>query len=66
MHLLDRPAAFNEGGGHPVEELGVARGFGHVAEVVRRGHDADAEVMHPEAIDQDAGRKRIGATGDGS
>ena len=63
VHLLDRPAAFDEGGGHPVEELGVARGFGHITEVIRRGHDADAEVVHPEAIHQDARGERIGATG---
>ena len=43
----------------------MARGFGHITEVIRRGHDADAEVVHPEAVNQDAGRERIGAAGDG-
>ena len=65
VHLLDGPTAVDEGVGHPVEEFGVRRGFGHVPEIVRRGDDAGAEVMGPETVDEYARRQRIGAASDG-
>jgi len=44
--------------------LGVAIDGAHLPEVAGRSDDAAAEVVVPEAVDDDAGRERIGGIGD--
>ena len=45
--------------GQPVEKLRMAGRRAGTAKIVRRGHDPLAEMMHPEPIDQHAGRQRM-------
>jgi hypothetical protein len=45
--------------GEPVEQLDVGGGIALAAEVAGRGDDAPAEVVLPQAINQDARRERM-------
>ena len=65
VELFDGPIFFDERGGEVVEEFGVGRGFALGAEVIEGGDEAFAEVVHPEAIDEDASGEGIGFGGDG-
>ena len=58
VFLIDQPS-FDELRGEPVEQLGMRRRLAHDAEVVRRAHQAFAEVVVPDAIDDDAGGQRM-------
>src|SRR4051794_40485063 len=51
VQVFDAPAARDEPGGQPVEELGMAWGFAANSEVRRRRHYAPAEMVLPDAID---------------
>ena len=55
MQGLETPAGVDEAQGQPVEQLGMAGGFGTQAEVAGRLDEAGAEVVLPDAVDQDAG-----------
>ena len=59
LNRFQMPAIGDELGGEPIEQFGMRRVAAHRAEIVRRGDDALAEVILPEAIDDDAGRERI-------
>ena len=48
---LEAPAGFDEAQGQPVEQLGMARGFGAQAEVAGGLDQAGAEVVLSDAID---------------
>ena len=65
VQLLQGPAVVHEAHRQPVEQLGVRGLLRHVAEVVGGRDDAGAEVMEPDAVDEHAGRQRVGAVGDG-
>ena len=56
---LDRPAAGDEPGGEPVEQLGMTRRLAAEPEVGRRGDDSPAEVVLPDPVDHHAGRQGI-------
>jgi hypothetical protein len=56
---LDPPAALHELHCQPVEQLGVRRRVAHLPEVLERRDDAAAEVLLPDAIDDDAGGERV-------
>ena len=57
MHRLDRPAAGDESGGEPVEQLGMGRRLAAEPEIGRRGDDPPAEVVLPDPVDHHAGRQ---------
>ena len=59
VHLLDAPAAVHELDRQPVEQLRMRRLLAHLAEVIERRHDAAAEMMMPDAIDDHARGQRI-------
>lgn len=59
MHLLERPAAPDELAREPVEELRVRGRAALRAERVRRLDNALAEVMHPNAVRDDARGERV-------
>ena len=59
VQAFDPPAAFDEIGGEPVEQFGVAGGFAVGAEVAGGADEASAEMVLPDAVDQDAGRERV-------
>ena len=59
MHGLDRPAAGDEPGREPVEQLGMARRLAADAEVRRRRDDPPAEVVLPDPVDHHPGRQRM-------
>ena len=61
MEGLQLPAPFHEGGGEPVEELGVAGALAEPAEVARRGHEPAAEMSQPETVDEHPGDERMTA-----
>ena len=50
--------------GQPVEQFRMRRPFAAEAEIARRGDDALAEMVLPEAIDHHAGRERMLRAGD--
>ncbi len=56
---LDRPAAGDEPGGEPVEQLGMGRRLAAEPEVGRRGDDSPAEVVLPDPVDHDTWRQGI-------
>ena len=64
VQLLDRPVVLDEPGRQPIEQLGVRGPGAHRTEVVRRRHDAFAEMLLPDAVDDDAGRERVARAGD--
>ena len=55
MDRLDRPAAGDEPGGEPVEQLGMSRRLAAEPEIGRRGDDPPAEVVLPDPVDHHAG-----------
>ena len=59
MQRLDLPAAGDEPSGEEVQQLGVGGLAAHEAEVARGVHEADTEVVMPEAVREDAGGDRI-------
>ena len=56
--LSRQPPATNSAR-QPVEQLGMRRGLAEPAEVARGGHEALAEVVLPDPVDDHAGRERI-------
>ena len=66
VECLDGPAVVDEPGGQVIQQLGVGGLFPGGAEVVRRGDEAGAEVVLPDAVDEDAGGEGIAGTGDGA
>ena len=64
VELFDGPAVLHEAGGKVVDQRGVAGRGGLVAEVVGRGDKAFAEVLLPDAVDEDAGGEGVGGAGD--
>ena len=64
MEGLQLPAPFHEGGGEPVEELGVAGALAEPAEVARRGHEPAAEMSQPETVDEHSSDERMTAAGE--
>ena len=64
IFLTDQPLV-HEPRGEVVEQLGVAGGFGLHAQVVGRADEALAEMVHPDAVDHDAGGERVVLAGDG-
>src|SRR6266480_139798 len=64
MQLLDAAAVSQEIAGEPVEQFRVRRAITVEAEVVRRTDKASAEMIVPDAVDQDASRERIVRAGD--
>src|SRR6266511_356892 len=64
MDALESPAAFNEFGSQPVEQFRMSRRHPGLAEIVRRRHETPAEMMLPEAIDDNACGQRVVAAGD--
>ena len=65
MQRLDRPAVLDEPGGQVIEELGVGRRLAPHAEIARCRDQGRAEVVHPDPVDQGAGRQRVVGAGDG-
>lgn len=65
MEGFEAPTGVDELAGQPVEELGVGWWFGAGAEVGGGGDEGLAEVMHPDAIDEDAGGEGVVGGGDG-
>ena len=59
VHFFERPAAADELGGEPVEQLGM-RGEGALRAEIFLGFDeAAAEIVHPDAVHLDARRERV-------
>ncbi len=56
---LEAPLVFEELVGEPVEEFGVGGSVAAEAKVARCGNDAGAEVMMPEAVDDDSAGERV-------
>ena len=54
---LELPAVLDQVGGEPVEQLRVRRPLALGAEIVGRGDNAPAEMVLPEAVDDDPGRE---------
>ena len=63
---LERAAVLAERRGEPVEQLGVARGAPHPAEVVGRVDQPPAEVREPGAVDDRPPGQRVLRVGDPS
>ena len=59
VHLLERSPILEEPRGQPVEQLGMAGGRSHAAEVVRRIHDPAAKMVVPEPVHDRAVRERV-------
>ena len=59
MQFLDRPAALHELDGQPIEQLGMRRPCAAVAEIVRRRDEARAEMLLPDAVDDDPRGPRV-------
>ena len=59
MQRFQLPAALDELGGEPVEQLRMAGLFAEAAEVAGRAGEAAAEVVLPDAVDDDAAGQRI-------
>ena len=64
VEFFDGPTVFNEAAREVVEEFGVAGWGGHVAEVVGGGDEAGAEVLLPDAVDEDARGHGVFGVGD--
>ena len=64
VELLERLAAVAEIDGQPVEQFGVCGQAAHASEVVWRIAQAAAEVVMPDAVDDDAPGERITVIGD--
>ena len=65
VHPLQGPAILGEFAGEPIQQLGVRRLFGHVAEIIGGRDEALAEVLEPNAIHRDAGGQRVILARDG-
>ena len=65
VEFFDGPTVLHEAGGQVIEQFGMARRVGLVAEIVRGGDKALAEMMHPDAVDQDAGGEGVVGVDDG-
>ena len=59
MHRFDIPFYTHELCRQPVEQFLVRRRFALRAEILRRFHNPDSEVLLPNSIDRDPGRQRI-------
>ena len=59
MQVLDGPTAVDQFGGQPIQQLGVAGRRSGSPEVAGRVHDAGAEVMLPDSIDDHPGGQRV-------
>ena len=59
MQFLQAPAIGDEAMGQPVEQLGMRRLLAQLAEVARGGHQPAAEMILPDAVDDDARGERI-------
>src|SRR5215468_5766445 len=53
------PAAFDELDRQPVEQFGMGRALTSRAEVFRRRYQSSAEILLPDAIDDDARGQRV-------
>ena len=60
VKCLQAPAVLDEPVGQPVEQLGMGRRLAHRAEVARGSHQADAEVVLPDPVDDHASRQGVG------
>src|SRR4051812_10908646 len=54
VEVLDRPTALDEASREIVEQFGMRRRRGHVAEIVGRGDEAVAKMLLPDAVHEDA------------
>src|SRR6185503_14579940 len=63
MQGFDAPALCDEFTGEPIKKFGMRRARAAGAEIARRGHEAPAKMMLPDAVDHDAGGERVGRTG---
>jgi len=59
VDVLDAPSFFDELARQPVEQVGMGRALAARAEILGRLHQADAEMLLPEPIDDDACRERM-------
>ena len=59
MQFLEGPTLLHEATGQIIEQFRMAWRRGLVAEIVRRRDEPFAEVMQPDAIDQDTRSERI-------
>ena len=65
MELLDRPAVVHECRGEVIEQFGMRRRCRADSKVAWRLDERLAEVVHPDAVDEDTARERVIAGGDG-
>src|SRR5687767_11537825 len=63
MQTLQPPAAFDELGSEPIEQLRMRRPRTLKTKIAGRSNDPATEVILPDAIDQDASSQRIGRAG---
>ena len=61
---LEPPAAGDQLGGEPVEQLGMRGRLAPNAEIARRRHDPPAEMVLPEPVDDHPGRQGIVGLGE--
>ncbi len=59
MQRFQTPTTADKLGGEPIEQFGVGRRNADFSEIGWTGHDASAEVMHPNPIDNYAGRQWV-------
>ena len=59
MELLDRPTLFHKTRGQIIEQFGMSRRIGPQTEIARGPDQWRAEMIHPNAIDEDARSQRI-------
>ena len=64
MQRLGAPALVDQATRQPVEQFGMAGRLGAEAEVAGRADQPGAEVVHPDPVDPDARRQRIGGVDD--
>ena len=59
VEFLQAPAAGDEAGGELIEQFGMGGPVAHTTEIRGRADDAFAEMMLPDAVDDDAGGERV-------
>ena len=59
VEFFERPAGGDEVDGEGIEEFGMGGQIAAEAEVAGGGDEAGAEVVHPDAVDEDAGGERV-------
>src|SRR5579871_528626 len=64
MQLFQTPAARDKFRGQPVEQFGMSGPFAELAEIARRRYQTPAEMMHPDAIDENATGQRMARSGE--